>query len=113
MIFSIFTIIHFSSIALAVAASDDSSGVVMMRGSALKKNNRMLSTCIPNPSNCGCASAEQADYRGSINVTVTGKTCQNWSDQSPHIHSRTAQNYPDSGLKGNYCRNPDGVSCCY
>jgi len=71
--------------------------------------------CIPDANNCGCASEKQADYRGNISVTASGKTCQAWSSQSPHSHSRTSANYPDSGLEANYCRNPDGESgaWCY
>ena len=72
--------------------------------------------CIPDPDNCGCASEKQADYRGNVSVTVSGKTCQAWSSQSPHSHSRTPEDYPNSGLAdGNYCRNPDGepAAWCY
>jgi len=71
--------------------------------------------CIPDANNCGCASEKQADYRGNIAVTASGKTCQAWSSQSPHSHSRTSENYPNSGLDANYCRNPDGEpsAWCY
>ena len=48
------------------------------------------------------------DYRGTQSTTETGKTCQRWDTQSPHSHSRTPQNYPNTGLVENYCRNPDG-----
>lgn len=41
------------------------------------------------------------EYSGKRNVTMTGRTCQVWSTQSPHSHSYTT--YPE-----NYCRNPDG-----
>eukprot|EP00984_Skeletonema_dohrnii_P030212 scaffold21529_cov96-Skeletonema_dohrnii-CCMP3373.AAC.1 len=72
-------------------------------------------SCIPDANNCGCASVKQADYRGSISVTASGKTCQAWSSQSPHSHLRTSENYPNSGLDANYCRNPDGEpgAWCY
>lgn len=72
----------------------------------------------PNtPKCCGTASLDQADYRGTISVTANGRTCQAWDSQSPHSHSRTDVNYPDSGLGGghNHCRNPDGEpgAWCY
>ncbi|NP_001098315.1 plasminogen isoform X1 [Oryzias latipes] len=54
-----------------------------------------------------CASGEGQAYRGTVGVTVTGKACQMWSDQTPHKHSRTPENYPCKGLDNNYCRNPD------
>ena len=55
------------------------------------------------------------NYRGTVAVTVSGNKCQNWDSQSPNEHSRTAANYPNSGLEANYCRNPDGESgaWCY
>ncbi len=69
-----------------------------------------------DPATCGCSSVNQADYRGDISVTAGGEyTCQAWDSQSPHRHSRTAENYPDKGLVSNYCRNPDnepnGMDC--
>jgi len=64
-------------------------------------------------------------YSGTTAVTKSGKTCQNWDDQSPHEHTRD-----DSGGYSsywnklgessadalNYCRNPDatgGGLWCY
>ncbi len=80
-----------------------------------KDYKRKSGACIPDANNCGCASMKQADYRGNISVTASGKTCQAWGSQSPHSHSRTAENYPNAGLDANYCRNPDGESraWCY
>ncbi|KAM7368395.1 hypothetical protein PAMP_014617 [Pampus punctatissimus] len=54
-----------------------------------------------------CATGEGGAYRGTISVTESGKTCQEWSDQTPHKHNRTPENYPCKGLDSNYCRNPD------
>ena len=48
-------------------------------------------------------------YRGCQNKTISGKTCQKWTDQSPHSHENTPSDEPDKGLGShNYCRNPDG-----
>ena len=52
--------------------------------------------------------SDGADYLGKVATTESGFPCQRWSDQSPQQHTRTAHNYPRSGLGGhNYCRNPD------
>jgi hypothetical protein len=70
-------------------------------------------SCISDPPNCGCD--QQADYRGNISVTASGKTCQAWNSQTPHQHTRTPDNYPSSGLDSSFCRNPDGEAraWCY
>ncbi|KAM8833006.1 plasminogen isoform 2-T2 [Spinachia spinachia] len=62
-----------------------------------------------------CATGEGGAYRGTIAVTESGKTCQSWSTQTPHLHSRSPDNYPCKGLDGNYCRNPDNerMPWCY
>ena len=57
------------------------------------------------------------DYRGTVAVADSGRTCQHWAAQTPHSHDRTPHNYPEFGLEGehNYCRNPDGepTAWCY
>ena len=35
------------------------------------------------------------DYRGNVSKTKSGLTCAVWTEQTPHKHSRTPQNYPD------------------
>jgi hypothetical protein len=48
------------------------------------------------------------DYRGFVNQTVSGRRCQAWSQQFPHVHHVTPALFPAAGLDENYCRNPDG-----
>jgi len=76
---------------------------------------RTCDACLPDPPNCGCDKTFQDDYRGTIRTTTFGRTCQRWDVQSPHIHTRTPEVYPSSGLEENYCRNPDGeeAAWCY
>ena len=64
---------------------------------------------------CGTNELAQKDYRGTLNVTASGKSCQAWDVQFPHTHSRTATNYPTAGLESNFCRNPDNedAAWCY
>ncbi|KAJ3612450.1 hypothetical protein NHX12_020725, partial [Muraenolepis orangiensis] len=49
-----------------------------------------------------------ADYRGTVNLTPKGVTCQRWDAQAPHNHSYHPQNHKCRDLRENYCRNPDG-----
>ena len=54
---------------------------------------------------------DAADYRGMVSHTKSGRECQRWSDQTPHLHQKTHGRYPRAGLGGhNFCRNPDGNS---
>ena len=54
-----------------------------------------------------CRADEKGDnwdhYRGTRNRTRTGRTCQQWSAQTPHAHDQSGDE-----LVENYCRNPDG-----
>nr|XP_039268896.1 uncharacterized protein LOC120343914 isoform X26 [Styela clava] len=55
-----------------------------------------------------CYTGIGVDYRGSVSVTVTGRTCQRWDLQTPHEHIRTPERFPYKGIiNNNYCRNPD------
>jgi len=38
---------------------------------------------------------------------VSGKTCQRWDSNTPHVPKYKPQDYPESGLDENYCRNPN------
>ena len=44
-----------------------------------------------------------ATYSGKMNVTISGRTCQEWTTSQPHEHPFT-----DVG-EHNYCRNPSGT----
>ena len=49
------------------------------------------------------------EYAGKLSVTVSGKTCQRWDSQTPHVHDNTNPDwFPDNTLSdaANYCRNP-------
>ncbi|ESO89294.1 hypothetical protein LOTGIDRAFT_59723, partial [Lottia gigantea] len=52
------------------------------------------------------------DYRGSLDHTMEGATCQKWSSQYPHKHNskpgRTDKDDKDGLGDHNYCRNPSG-----
>ena len=50
---------------------------------------------------------ERKEYYGTVNITESGRTCQEWSSQEPHKHifhiHKTYWKYADA----NYCRNFD------
>ena len=48
-----------------------------------------------------CQVGNGLNYRGAVNVTRSGKACQNWNSQSPHEHG-----WGSVGDHNN-CRNPD------
>ena len=57
---------------------------------------------------------------GKLSVTVSGKTCQAWSSQTPQKPQPSIKDkdFPDNTmvLANNYCRNPDsttGGPWCY
>ena len=64
---------------------------------------------------CGSPDLFQADYRGGINVTASGVSCQDWTVQVPHEHNNTPDAHPEAGLVDNSCRNPTGgpMAWCY
>ena len=55
--------------------------------------------------------ATMTDYIGCQSQTVSSKTCQKWTDQSPQEHSYLPDWFPEGHLGDhNFCRNPDGDS---
>uniref|UniRef100_A0A3Q3W1J6 Uncharacterized protein n=1 Tax=Mola mola TaxID=94237 RepID=A0A3Q3W1J6_MOLML len=56
-----------------------------------------------------CVWGKGADYRGTMNVTPEGVTCQRWDSQFPHNHSFLPHDFKCKDLRENYCRNPDGA----
>ncbi|PVD20480.1 hypothetical protein C0Q70_18636 [Pomacea canaliculata] len=50
------------------------------------------------------------DYKGHLNITVSGRSCHAWNELSPEKHNYTSPSYfPDISLDsvGNNCRNPN------
>lgn len=62
----------------------------------------------PTETTTECYQGRGRGYRGSVDTTPTGLTCQRWDSQHPHNHSYSPQDYPCKDLSENFCRNPDG-----
>jgi len=80
---------------------------------SLKTKRRLLCS--------GCKQTQGGhEYTGSVSQTVSGRQCQRWSSNSPHVPNSayTDDTFPDGSRAAaeNYCRNPDasyeaGVWC--
>ena len=46
-------------------------------------------------------------YRGDVNITRSGRSCQPWSSQCPNRHWRFPEDVVDGQNDSNMCRNPD------
>ena len=59
--------------------------------------------------NIDCYREGHADeYRGRQSVTINGKQCQHWIEQTPQAHGSGDQpdEFIDGVFPGNYCRHP-------
>lgn len=56
---------------------------------------------------CGTDSVYQADYRGTINVTVDGIACEPWESRYEGSGYWSTFDAEEHGLEMNYCRNPN------
>ena len=96
------------------AYMESCKGISGKEGAYYLYTNKILSkfsgvdSWLKSPDVTKCGTGSQTDYRGNISTTASGKTCQRWDSQLPRSHTRTPENYPDSGLEENYCRNPEG-----
>ncbi|XP_048254631.1 uncharacterized protein LOC125381604 [Haliotis rufescens] len=63
----------------------------------------------------------RAEYAGNVSITVSGRTCQPWTADTPHVRNKfcrsTSLYYVDGSVSaaGNSCRDPDGTGkpWCY
>ena len=85
------------------------------------RSNAMSASANPAISTCdeSTPGKHEDGYRGCQSKTVSGRTCQKWTEQWPNKHSRTPDENPKMWSKGlgdhNNCRNPDdepnGIWC--
>ena len=70
------------------------SGTLQVPGKYTHYNRPEVEHCYTHPL--------ATDYDGDLSTTRSGRTCQAWSRQQPHLH-----NWGALHADGNYCRNPD------
>merc|ERR1712168_270571 len=71
---------------------------------------RPIESVVPEINSDQCQQSKLGlEYTGQKSTTVSGKTCQRWASQSPHTHTKTADNIVEDTLEdaSNFCRNPD------
>jgi len=98
----------------AVEFQRGSSCTIVMEEAFVSNERVKNSSCIirrPVPRGPGDDLRPCDDTKGCKSTTLSGRTCQRWNTQTPHIHG-----YGLSMLPKNYCRNPDGTASamwCY
>ncbi|CAJ1087472.1 coagulin factor II [Xyrichtys novacula] len=76
------------------------------KGSELPRNQDnidLVRKCIQGQ----CVSGTGVNYLGDINITISGRQCQNWRHSFPHPIIREFNASEISDLQENFCRNPD------
>ncbi|XP_051283059.1 prothrombin [Dicentrarchus labrax] len=69
-----------------------------------QQNINIVRQCIEGQ----CISGTGVNYEGDINITESGRQCQNWNHMFPHpIIREFNASEPNSNLHENFCRNPD------
>uniref|UniRef100_A0A3Q3AWV8 Prothrombin n=1 Tax=Kryptolebias marmoratus TaxID=37003 RepID=A0A3Q3AWV8_KRYMA len=69
-----------------------------------RDNTHMVRQCVEGH----CIIGNGFYYDGRVNITKTGKVCQQWSSSYPHpIHREFNASERNSNLQENFCRNPD------
>ncbi|XP_033758086.1 uncharacterized protein LOC117340434 [Pecten maximus] len=56
------------------------------------------------------------EYKGHRSCTSSGRQCQAWESQFPHMHELKATSFPGENMTGSYCRDPDrlrGTPWCF
>jgi len=86
--------------------------------STSNSHSPMMLCPVADDRSCGCSIFSQADYRGEIDSTSNGMTCENWNADwiVEAFGFEPKSKFPDAGLWGhNYCRNPskdpEGAYC--
>ncbi|XP_046897617.1 prothrombin isoform X2 [Hypomesus transpacificus] len=73
-------------------------------GTSLKRtkdNIQVVKRCVEGE----CVVSTGLNYKGNVRFTSSGKLCQYWSSNFPHLVEFNAT--VDTNLKENFCRNPD------
>ncbi|XP_078664596.1 uncharacterized protein LOC144907424 [Branchiostoma floridae x Branchiostoma belcheri] len=60
--------------------------------------------CYPGPISPDCYRGKGLNYRGTVDITVTGRLCLPWNTRAYEVGA-----YSWANLEQNYCRNPDGA----